>query len=237
MSETIERVADGVWVGIPGLNEGAMAAVVDGEQMFVLDTTSYNVFASRFVREVAGVEGCAGPTLLYISHRHFDHFGGADAIPAPVIGHRLTREAMARYTQEWLDRSLAGWIEEGIVVPELVSAPRIVLPQILFEAGLVVQVGRFPVEVIHVGGHCVDQTVAYLPEQRVLFASDNVFNGKEPYTGDGDLVAWIESLERMRELPVDVVIPGHGPVGGTELLTAQLEQLEDLLAVSLGTGS
>lgn len=237
MSETIERLAEGVWVGIPGLNEGAMAAVVDGSQMLVLDTTSYNVFASRFVTETAAAEGCPGPTLLYISHRHFDHFGGADAIDAPVIGHRLTREAMSRYTQEWLDRSLAGWIEEGAVVPELVRAPKIVLPEILFESRLIVQVGRFPVELLHVGGHCADQTVAYLPEQRVLFASDNVFNGKEPYTGDGDLVAWIESLERMRALPVEVVIPGHGPVGGPELLTAQQEQLEGLLATSLGTAS
>jgi cyclase len=232
MNETIEQIAEGVWVGIPGPGEGAMAAVVDAGKMLILDTTSYNVFAERFAGQVAARTDCE-PSLLYISHRHFDHFAGADAINAPVIGHWLTRQAMARYSQEWMDRNIAEWTRLGMVVPELVRDPKVVLPEILFDAGLTVRIGAHTVELIHVGGHCADQTVAYLPEERVFFGSDNIFHQKEPYVGDGDLVTWIESLRSFQQRPINLVIPGHGPVGGPELIDAQIEQLEQLLAAKL----
>lgn len=229
----IEQIADGVWLGVPGPLEGSMAAVVDADVMLVIDSTSYNVFASRFVAEVAAREGVAGPSLLYITHRHFDHFGGADAIDAPVLGHRLTREAMGRYSQEWLDRNIAEWTELGMVIPELVDDPKLVRPQIVFDDRLTVHVGDSPVELVHVGGHCADQTMVYLPRQRVLFGSDNIFNGKPPYTGDGDLITWIEALRWAADLKPDLVVPGHGANGGPELIKAQIEELEELLERSL----
>lgn len=232
MNETIEQVAEGVWVGIPDTGEGAMAAVVDSGKMLILDTTSYNVFAERFASHVTAETGCE-PTLLYISHRHFDHFAGADAIDAPVIGHWLTRQAMERYTQDWMDRNIAEWTRLEMVVPELVRDPKVVLPEILFDRELTVRVGAQQVELLHVGGHCADQTVAYLPERRVLFGSDNIFHQKPPYVGDGDLITWIESLRLFQKRPVEVVIPGHGPVGGQELISAQIEQLEEMLDAKL----
>lgn len=229
----IEQIADGVWLGVPGPLEGSMAAVVEAGVMLVIDSTSYNVFAGRFAADVAAREGIAGPTLLYITHRHFDHFGGADAIDAPVLGHRLTREAMGRYSQEWLDRNIAEWTELGMVVPELVDHPRLVRPQIVFDDRLTIHVGESSVELVHVGGHCADQTMVYLPRQRVLFGSDNIFNGKPAYTGDGDLVTWIDALRWAADLNPDLVVPGHGSNGGPELIDAQLEELEELLERSL----
>jgi cyclase len=120
-----------------------------------------------------------------------------------------------------------------MVVPELVRDPKVVLPEVLFDRQLTVRVGTRQVELMHVGGHCADQTVAYLPEQRVLFGSDNIFHQKDPYVGDGDLVTWIESLRLFQRRPVGVVIPGHGPVGGPELISAQIDQLEEMLAAKL----
>ena len=229
----IERIADGVWLGVPAPLEGSMAAIVDGGDMLVVDSTSYNVFAERFVAEVAAAEGVAGATLLFITHRHFDHFGGADAISAPVIGHRLTRAAMARYTQAWMDRNIAEWTAAGAVIPELVRDPRVVLPGILFDDRLVVHVGAIEVELVHVGGHCADQTMVHVPERGVLFGSDNVFNGKPSFTGHGDLVTWIEALRRAQTLRPELVVPGHGANGGAELLDAQIAELEELLERAL----
>jgi cyclase len=233
VTETIEAVADGVWVGIPGPGEGAMAALVDSGKMLVLDTTSYNVWAEKFVAHVAEAESCRGPSLLYISHRHFDHFAGADAIDVPVIGHWLTRAVMARYTQEWMDRNIEEWTRLEMVVPELLRDPTVVLPQILFDTDMDVEVGSSVAQLMHVGGHCTDQTVAYLPKQRVLFASDNIIHEKPVYTGDGDLFTWIEALRKLQKLPIEVVIPGHGSVGGPELIDAKIAYLEELLEEKL----
>jgi cyclase len=123
-----------------------------------------------------------------------------------------------------------------MVIPTLVRAPRIVLPQILFRDELEISLGDRSVRLLHVGGHCADQTVAYVPGERVLFASDDVFNGKPPYVGDGDLATWITALRSLRDLPVDMVIPGHGPIGGRELLEEQQLVLERLQASRLRGG-
>jgi cyclase len=229
VSETIERIADGIWLGVPAPAEGSMAAIVDGGSMLVVDTTSYTVFAERFVAEVAAAAGVAGPTFLFITHRHFDHFGGSDAIRAPVIGHRLTREALARYTQDWLDRNIAEWTDAGMVIPELVRDPRVVLPSIVFDDRLVVHVGALEVELVHTGGHCADQTMVHVPARRVLLASDNIINGKPAFTGHGDLVTWIEALRFGRALEPELVVPGHGTNGGVEIIDTQIAELEELL--------
>jgi cyclase len=228
VNATIERIADGVWLGVPDPLEGSMAAVVSGGSMLVIDSTSYNVFAERFVAEVADAEGVAGPTLLFITHRHFDHFGGADAVHAPVIGQRLTREALARYTQGWIDRNLAAWTEAKMVIPELVRNPKVVLPTIVFDDRLVVHVGDVEVELVHTGGHCSDQTMVHVPSRRVLFGSDNIFNGKPAFTGHGDLVTWIEALKWAQSLEPEIVVPGHGANGGAEVIDAQIAELEEL---------
>jgi cyclase len=237
MSQQIERIADGVWLGVPGPNEGSMAAVVGSGQMLIIDSTSYNVFAERFVAEIIATADVAGPTLLYITHRHFDHWGGADAVDAPVLGHRLTREMMARYTQQWVEDNIAAWTEAGAVVPELVRDPKVVLPQVVFDDRLVVYVGDIPVELVHVGGHCADQTVVYLPQQRVFFGSDNLFNGKPPYTGDGDLATWIASLRWARSLDIELAVPGHGENGGPEIIDRQIEELENMFDAWLRGGA
>jgi cyclase len=229
VTKTIERIADGIWLGVPAPLEGSMAAIVDGGSMLVVDSTSYNVFAERFVAEVAAAEGVDGPTFLFITHRHFDHFAGADAIHAPVIGHRLTRAALATYTQDWLDRNIADWTAAGMVIPELVRDPTVVLPSIVFDDRLLVHVGGLEVELVHTGGHCADQTMVHVPARRLLFTSDNVINGKPTFTGHGDLVTWIEALRYGRALEPELVVPGHGENGGVEIIDEQIAELEELL--------
>jgi cyclase len=58
-----------------------------------------------------------------------------------------------------------------------------------------------------------------------MFGGDNIFHKRTAFTGHGDLLAWIAALEAIRERPIEVVVPGHGPVGGPEVIEAQLDDL------------
>ena len=224
----VERLCEGVWVGIPAPGDGSMGAIVGRDGIVVVDATSYDIFAERFLAAVTDAEGDRPVRFLHITHRHFDHFGGACALDAIVVGHRLTREAMAAYPEGWVERNLAEWVEAEMVIPSLLRSPKVVLPQVLFEDALEINLGDQSVHLLHIGGHCADQTVAYVPGARVLFASDAVFNGKQAYVGDGDLATWITGLRDLAEMRVDLVVPGHGPVGGPELLQTQRVWLEEL---------
>lgn len=85
-------------------------------------------------------------------------------------------------------------------------------------------------------GDCVGEgdAVVYLPQQKVLFAGDLALVGFVPYFQGRTLTArnWIAALKRLEAAMEEdvVVVPGHGQLGGKELLTQQREFLEALLA-------
>jgi cyclase len=59
----------------------------------------------------------------------------------------------------------------------------------------------------------------WLPGRRVLFAGDLLFNHATPIITDGSLSGAECSLEKMAALGPEIVVPGHGEVGGPELIT------------------
>ena len=60
--------------------------------------------------------------------------------------------------------------------------------------------------------HTTNDIVAYLPDQKVLFAGDLVFNGGTPFVLMGSVSGSLAAAERVRSFDADVVVPGHGPV-------------------------
>jgi cyclase len=232
-SSSMSRVADRVWVGIPAPGEGAMGIVVGRDGAVVVDTTSYDRFAGRFLAHVAEQEAAPAWRYLLVTHRHWDHFGGASAIPAPMVAHRLTRAALLGYDAGWVTRNLASWTDQKLIIPDLIDNPLVVLPEVTYDEGITVQLGDREVVAFHTAGHTSDSSMVSVPDARVLFGGDNVFHGRPAFTGHGDLVAWIAALERVKRIGIDVVVPGHGAMGGPELLDQQLVELEGLLARDL----
>jgi len=77
-------------------------------------------------------------------------------------------------------------------------------------------------------GHAPDNIVVYLPEPKILFGGCFV-KGPEAKTlgniADANLARWPASLQRVVGLygGAKVVVPGHGDLGGPELLTHTLK--------------
>lgn len=236
-SGLIQRIAAGVWIGQPAPGESVMGAVVSGGAGVLVDTTAYGVFAARFRDHVESAEGHVKWRAVFVSHRHFDHWGAAEVVTAPVVAHRLTGDALAGYSIDWLRRNTSAWIEAKKLRPDLLGDLVPVRPSFLFDGGVAMLVEDLSVELRHVGGHTSDLSVAWIPERRVLFASDNVVQGKPAFTADGDLVAWIAALRAMSTWGPEVVVPGHGAVGGPSLIVAQRAALEEQLAKTLRPAS
>src|SRR4029077_14052385 len=68
----------------------------------------------------------------------------------------------------------------------------------------------------HIQGDTDENTMLWIPGQRMLVAGDAVFNNMHVYTAETDGKArekWLSSLEKIKELNPSVVIPGHSKVG------------------------
>jgi glyoxylase-like metal-dependent hydrolase (beta-lactamase superfamily II) len=70
------------------------------------------------------------------------------------------------------------------------------------------------VEIINMGGHSDCSSVVYIPEEKALFAGDLVFAGRFPWAGDptSHPETWIKAFQRILDMDVETIIPGHGPI-------------------------
>ena len=68
-----------------------------------------------------------------------------------------------------------------------------------------------------VGGHSSASIVIYVPEDRVLFAGDNIVTGQLPFTANCRFGPWIELLRHIEEMEIDTIVPGHGDICGPEV--------------------
>lgn len=143
--------------------------------------------------------------FVFNTHEHFDHVSGNAAIGGRIISSTPAREAM-----------LANDMNEG-------------LPNCHFNEQLHLHVGGEIIRMQRFGGHCPGAAIMYLPQRRLLLTGDLIFNGRVPWMGQADYPTWIAALNELSTWEVDTVIPGHGPLGGKELLTQQRELLESFV--------
>ena len=92
---------------------------------------------------------------------------------------------------------------------------------IVFTADLTLRLGGHTFELLHTPGHTPGQIAVYVPEERVVFTGDTVFSGCQTWLMTSDVEQWIKSLDRIRALDFDVLVPGHGPVTGKQSLASQ----------------
>lgn len=157
---------------------------------------------------LAAIEATTGPvSTLVNTHHHSDHTNGNHLVPAAtIVGHRKTRTAMLAAGLPRYDGVFEGadWGELALRVPEVV-----------FDEWLTVYAGPTRIDLIHPGhaAHTTNDVLAWLPEQRVLFAGDLVFNGGSPFALMGSVAGWRAALDVIRELDPVLILPGHGPAG------------------------
>ena len=71
-----------------------------------------------------------------------------------------------------------------------------------------------PLTAVATPGHSSDHLCFLLEPERTLFSGDHILGRGTTVVAhpDGDMAAYMTSLERLRGLPVDRIFPGHGPV-------------------------
>jgi cyclase len=140
------------------------------------------------------------------THHHGDHtHGNYLTAPAPIIAHRGCRTLLKAIG--------IMYYEEAFSQPDwgsLQFAP----PTITFDSRLDLWSDDRLVELHYIGNvaHTTNDVVAWLPEERVLFTGDLVFNQGTPFLLMGSIPGSLTAIETMRAFDAKVIVPGHGPV-------------------------
>mgnify|MGYP000660386789 CR=1 FL=1 len=106
---------------------------------------------------------------------------------------------------------------------ELANAQNLPLPQNGFTESLRLKVGRKTIQAAFVGeGHTRDNIVVYFPAEKAMFGGCMIkeVNATKGFLGDANLQEWSATVAKVKaKYPrVQIVVPGHGKVGGQELL-------------------
>ncbi len=161
------------------------------------------------------------------THHHGDHAYGnailADAGASIVAQANCARLLRTVGPKEFEEAS------KGPTGRKDVAQSRLKPPTVVFDDKLVLEDGKQRVEFLHFGhSHTIGDAVAYLPKHKILCTGDACVNGAYNFMGHSDLASWIRALERMQQLDVKTVVPGHGPLAGKELLEKQKRYFVEL---------
>lgn len=219
----LERLGPRVyaWVGTAGATNAGF--ILGDETVAVVDSLLTPTAARHLQRRIRVVSG-RPVGFLVNTHYHGDHtFGNQVFASAAIVGHTWAREGLLRFGADQLDFFRR---RQPLLAREF-DQVRLTPPNLTVESGCNLYLGNLEVQVRHLGpAHTPGDLVVWVPDEGVLFAGDLVFNGWFPTAADADIHGWVRCLSALESYPVRLVVPGHGPVGGREVIRRLREYFE-----------
>ncbi len=85
------------------------------------------------------------------------------------------------------------------------------------EDGILIDLGNCKLQVIHTPGHTSGCICLYELKEKVLFSGDTVFAGGllSDISGSGNISDYLGSLQRLGNLKMEALYPGHGLISST----------------------
>jgi glyoxylase-like metal-dependent hydrolase (beta-lactamase superfamily II) len=182
--------------------------VVGDDAVMVIDAQATPKMAETVLEHIRTV---TDKPIRYVvlSHYHAVRVLGASGYGAEhVICSEATRDLIVERGQQDYKSELQRF-------PRLFEAaetiPGLTWPTITFNERMTMWLGKLQVEIIHAGrGHTKGDTIVWLPEERTLFSSDLVEYRVTPYAGDAHYKDWPQTLQKLRDLRAQALLPGRG---------------------------
>lgn len=153
---------------------------------------------------------------LLLTHHHGDHTGGLQFFDhAEVWSHPYCRDEVLKAASN----TPKMWTPTPNGVADVAEPRKLVVPILTFKDDVSVMVGDTEVQFKYAGTcHTWGDMMAYLPKQKILFAGDVAFFYVAPYANNSYISKWIDTCNQIAGWDVDVIVPGHGPIGGKKEL-------------------
>lgn len=228
-----ERVADGIYAFIGETGEisaanrgfvGNSGFIVGPSGVVVIDTgTSYR-HGRRMIEAIARVTD-KPIELVIVTHAVQEFLFGNAAfaeLGIPILAHRETTGLMKARCERCLENLKS-------VLGEELEGTRLVPPQREIDATTTINAGGCRLELLFLGWASTPGDLAVFdPASGVLFAGGMISIGRIPDIRDSDFEGWQRALQRLLELKPGLVVPGHGPVSGSEAIAQTAGYLDAL---------
>jgi glyoxylase-like metal-dependent hydrolase (beta-lactamase superfamily II) len=205
------------------------SVIIEGtHEVMLVDAQLTKTSAEKVLQEIK--ETKKPLSIIYITHEHADHFLGLEVFKEAyprvrIIANSAVVDRINSVYQEKIDK----WkkILGSGATSHVVAIDKFDGNFIKFESS--------KIEILkNIQGDTDENTMLWIPGQRILIAGDVLFNDMHLYTAETDSQAiekWLNSLNRIRELKASVVIPGHSKLGAPLDASTAIDFTENYLSV------
>jgi glyoxylase-like metal-dependent hydrolase (beta-lactamase superfamily II)/nitroreductase len=225
-----------------GRGFGVNAGIIFTSHSVIFVDAGMSIASAEFLWQSAAARMHGGERLyLILTHHHSDHTFGMEVLKkrgATVIAHSGVNEWLendkGEYKRYMIERSGMTPEEGDRIFGEVVLS----LPEIGISSDVLLNIDGDEIRIMHTPGHVHTELTVYHPRSRTLFTGDTVYEGSDPNTrfgGPVDWEAWISGLERLKDLEIGVLVPGHGHLSDERVIDRNIDFLRNLSPASSRT--
>lgn len=249
----VERVSERVWVAL-GFDLANVALIHTLEGNIIVDAGMSPAKALE-IKSALEREAPSGPVkALIYTHSHIDHVGGASIwveegtqiwATEGFSQHLLKQYGLFREAERRRGLRQFGMRVDLKSLPCSAIGPRpdmeaaektgVLFPTNFFRGRKEIQLGGLRLDLVEAHGETHDHLFVWIPEDRTLLCGDNFYwSFPNLYTLRGTsprpVEDWIQSLDSMRSLGAEHLVPGHTrPVHGKEEIATVLRDYRDAI--------
>ena len=183
--------------------------IIGDDAVMVIDTQATPVMAQDVIRRIREVTDKPIKYVL-LSHYHAVRVLGASAYGAEhIIASEDTRDLIVERGQFDKDSEIGRFPR---LFQNVESVPDgLTWPTMTFNKKMTLWLGSVEVQILQLGrGHTKGDTVAWLPQEKILFSGDLVEFDATPYAGDAYFQDWPQTLDNLTALKPEKLVPGRG---------------------------
>ena len=183
--------------------------IIGDDAVMVIDTQATPVMAQDVIRRIREVTDKPIKYVL-LSHYHAVRVLGASAYGAEhIIASEDTRDLIVERGQFDKDSEIGRFPR---LFQNVESVPDgLTWPTMTFNKKMTLWLGSVEVQILQLGrGHTKGDTVAWLPQEKILFSGDLVEFDATPYAGDAYFKDWPQTLDNLAALKPEKLVPGRG---------------------------
>ena len=200
--------------------------IIGDDAVLVADTQATPAMAADVIRRIREVTD-KPIRFVVLTHYHAVRVLGASAYGAQhILASQDTRDLIVERGEQ--DKaSEIGRFPRLFRNVETVPAG-MTWPTMTFTGKMTLWLGSLEVQLLQLGrGHTKGDTVAWLPQEKVLFSGDLVEFDATPYAGDAYFQDWPQTLRNIAALKPEKLVPGRGAALATpEQVQAGLQGTE-----------
>jgi len=191
-----------------------LKAITNKPVRYVVDTHYHydHLFGNQVFPEDVQIIGHDNARMRLLTHdtmKEATFLTSVQPVPARV---EALKQRIATETDAQQKAALERQVANSLAYLEQVKEIKVTPPNVTFNDTLTLVRGGREIKLLYLGrGHTDTDVVIYLPKERIVCTGD-LMESVVSYAGDAFLEDWIRTLDKLKAIDFDTVMPGHGVV-------------------------